>query len=119
MLPALPSPGLRDALRMASRNWSAGLVEFMAKLGRAGTAAGRGASTGDWACWLGGMGAGGSAATGAGVGGAGAGAGGGGGGTARFKASSVFLSTVVCLGGTGLMTTLGWISRIASGKESR
>jgi len=72
-LPAPPSPGLREAFLMASRSWSAGLREFMAKLGLAGTAAGRGASTCD--CWLGGVGAG-WAGVGAGCAGAGAGAGG-------------------------------------------
>ena len=35
--------GMVHGARMASRSWSAGFCEPMAKLGRAGTASGRGA----------------------------------------------------------------------------
>jgi len=59
---AAPEPRSRDAPFMASRNWSAGFCEPMAKLGRAGTAAGRGASSCDcWLGWIGGCAAAGAA----------------------------------------------------------
>jgi hypothetical protein len=53
-----PEPGLREAFAWLRAAGRPGFREFMAKLGRAGTAAGRGASTCDCAGWLGGMGAG-------------------------------------------------------------
>src|ERR1700735_4882990 len=66
------------------------------------------------------VGEGSAGCTGAGAGCGGAGVGVGGGGATRFRASSVFLSTVVCFGGrTGLICTLGWRSLMASGSESR
>src|SRR5262249_54796946 len=115
LLGALSAPvlGPREP-RIASRNWSAGFCDPMAKVGLWGAGLGTGDSSFGCvsACAGGGGGAGGGCSTfGAGAGGEG--------GRALFKASSVFLSIWGGLEGTGFACTLGCVFLIRSGGRSR